>query len=85
MKIKLTLKEFDFLKSELSKINSQIVEKLASYESNENVIIINLDDDDMIDIRDWASEELQKVGFDESYNLTPSGKILDRFIDIFFS
>jgi hypothetical protein len=43
-----------------------------------------VDEDIADEIRDWASEELQKKGFDIDYELTPEGKILEELIDAFY-
>lgn len=36
------------------------------------------------EIRDWASDELQRKGFDINYELTPEGKMLEELIDLFY-
>ncbi len=35
----------------------------------------------MDELRDWASNKLQVVGFDMNYSLTEEGKILESLID----
>ena len=40
-----------------------------------------ISEDIMDDIRNCCGEQLQLVGFDEDYNLTRAGKILEQLID----
>jgi hypothetical protein len=47
-------------------------------------ITIELNEDIACTIRDWAGDKLQKVGFDNNYELTSSGKQLEELIDLFY-
>jgi hypothetical protein len=44
----------------------------------------DLSEDVMCEIRDWAGEKLQMVGFDENYKVTEKGQILEDIIDILY-
>jgi hypothetical protein len=60
---------------------------LATYFDFENIKEMNfvqIPDDSVDDIRDWAADRLQKVGFDVNYSLTHEGLILDGLIDLFY-
>jgi len=47
-------------------------------------ILLNIDEDTAENIRDWASEELQRKGFDVNCELTDEGKILESLVDSFY-
>jgi hypothetical protein len=46
--------------------------------------VIHVSEDQANEIRDLCGEQLQIVGFDESYELTPEGEILEALIDKLF-
>ena len=75
MIVKFSKKEIDFLK------NSFWREK----ESFKSIIIENesmeLNNDLANEIRDWAGEKQQIIGYDEDYQLTEDGEILESIID----
>ena len=74
MKVKFSEKEFNFLTTSLleeeSVLKSIIIDK--SLELNYNLIN---------EIRDWAAEKQQIIGFDKNYELTKEGEILQGIID----
>lgn len=81
MKINLTETQFDFLNKHYfndRNISSPTVLK------HKNLVSIDLLDDTADEIRDWALEEMQKVGFDRNYDLTHKGKILEELATIFY-
>jgi len=47
-------------------------------------VTLNLTRSAAEEFRDRFTEHLAKVGFDENYNPTPEGKMLEDFIDRFF-
>jgi hypothetical protein len=51
---------------------------------NDDKYLIKVSEGQADDIRDLCGEQLQIVGFDEGYELTNEGKILETLIDKFF-
>jgi hypothetical protein len=47
-------------------------------------IAIRLTPEEAEKLRDFLTTQLAMVGFDEDYNPTPTGKIIERLIDEFF-
>jgi agmatine/peptidylarginine deiminase len=45
---------------------------------------LELNDEELDTLRDLVGEQLQILGFDESYDLTEEGKILESLVDKFF-
>lgn len=76
MKIKLSLDELVYLRLTLL----QDKEEFRVIFKNETTDIW-VDENIADQISDWASEKLQVVGFDENYNLTEEGIILEGIID----
>jgi len=83
MIVKLTKKQFDYLSYSLSK-EQEILRLKLQIKKESQFIIIDVDEDTADEIRDWASDELQKKGFDVNYELTDEGKILEELIDAFY-
>ncbi|WP_291530700.1 hypothetical protein [Bacteroides sp. UBA939] len=80
---KLNKNQFDYLKYSLSK--EEISKLKLIHVDNENQFVsIEVDEDIADRIRDWASDELQKKGFDINYELNYDGKLLEELIDIFY-
>lgn len=50
----------------------------------ENDYKLNISDDQADEIRDLCGEQLQLVGFDEKYDLTPEGELLEDLVDKFY-
>jgi hypothetical protein len=76
MKIKISIEEKNYLKLTLLR-ESRKFRNVFKDETN----IIDIDEDLIDEIRDWASDKLQVVGFDMNYNLTEEGKTLESLID----
>jgi len=73
--IKFSEKEITFLRNSFFKENQHfelIIVENKSIEGNDDLINV---------IRDWAGERQQIIGFDENYELTSDGKILEDIID----
>lgn len=49
-----------------------------------NFHILTISEDQSDEIRDICGEQLQLKGFDEEYNPTPEGEILESLVDKFF-
>ena len=53
-------------------------------ERKENTYLLNIAEDEADEIRDLCGEHLQLVGFDEKYEPTAEGKILEDLVDKFY-
>ena len=82
MIVKLQKKQFDYLNYSLSEEKKTILKQNQIGEDNQ--FIIEIDENAADAIRDWASDELQKKGFDLNYELTHEGEILENLIDAFY-
>ncbi|MBW4491379.1 MAG: hypothetical protein KME12_26825 [Trichocoleus desertorum ATA4-8-CV12] len=83
MKITLTEEEKRYcLESGFLPTNYTSIISSATYEDTSYVVSISEEDAD--EIRDLFSEQLQIVGFDESYSPTVEGRMLETLIDKFF-
>jgi len=83
MIIKLDKTIFDYLLKNLSAERPDLIEQIIQTEVG-GKITIELNEDIACTIRDWAGDKLQKVGFDNNYELTSSGKQLEELIDLFY-
>jgi hypothetical protein len=81
--VNLTKKEYNYLINNLLKDHAEILSKLTFFEDSGNSINVELEADLADDIRELASDE---VGghFDENYEPTEEGWILEHFIDKFY-
>ena len=78
-KIKLQQYQYNYLRQNCKpfqlKYSSEIFDKYVSvFFSNEETE----------NIREWAEDKLQLVGFDENYNPNNQGVILEEIIDLFY-
>lgn len=83
MIVKLSKSQYDYLTHSLpmeKKIQWSIFERNDSDEK----ISLEFKNDIADEIRDWAIERQQRVGFDTNYGLTPEGKTLQELIDTFY-
>lgn len=53
-------------------------------EREENAYKLNITEDQADEIRDLCGEQLQLVGFDEKYDPTSEGKLLEDLVDKFY-
>lgn len=60
-------------------------EALFSAQQMRDDHLISVSEDLANEIRDLCGEQLQIAGFDEKYELTPEGEILESLIDKFFT
>ena len=81
--IKLNQEEFEYLKNTLF-LSKDLEFSVLVERKNEDVVALHVSEDQADKIRDLCNEKLQIVGFDEDYNLTNEGKILDHLIDKFY-
>lgn len=83
MIVKLNKNQFDYLDYGLSEKQEVLRLKLQVQKKGQSVIV-EVDENTADEIRDWASEELQRKGFDINYELTHEGRILEELIDVFY-
>ena len=82
-KIELTKEEFDYLINNLLENNNEILSQLTFTEENNNLIYVELETRVADDIRELASDNVV-LHFDENYEPTEEGWILEHFIDKFY-
>lgn len=75
MKVKFSEKEFNFFKCTLFEEENRF--KLIIIDNT----AVELNDELVDAIRDWAGEKQQIIGFNEDYELTKEGEILQSIID----
>ena len=83
MLIKLNPTVYEYLKVNLAVENPDLF-KYLSFPDNSNSTL-EIDEDIAIDVREWAGEKLQKVGFDIDDDITQEGKVLEEIVDLFYS
>ncbi|WP_434111520.1 hypothetical protein [Methylocaldum sp. GT1TLB] len=82
--IELSRTEMDYLCS-AGFLESQQIDTLRAVAQSSDVgVVLRLPRDSVEEFRDAFTEQLAKVGFDENYDLTPEGKMLEDLIDRFF-
>ena len=84
MKIQLNNKQFEYLKSNLLLDRNDLATYFDSIAIH-GKYCIDIPEDLLDEIRDWAGEQLQKIGFNENYELTGDGKVLEQLIDLFYN
>lgn len=81
LKVHLNKSQDEYLKQHLLIQKKEMFDYIVYTSKNEN-IIIEVSEDTADEIRDWAGERLQEVGFDANYNLTDEGVILEQLVDL---
>jgi hypothetical protein len=84
MMVKLNKNQFDYLSYSLSEEQEKLRLKLKEVSKEYQFVVLEIDEATADEIRDWASDELQRKGFDINYELTSEGKILEELIDLFY-
>jgi hypothetical protein len=84
MIVRLEKIQIQYLKNKLSIDREDLFNSLGNISEIENVTL-NITEDIADEIREWASDRLQLVGFDMNYELTEEGRVLEQLIDLFFS
>jgi hypothetical protein len=82
-KIKLSKSEYTYL-CQVNFVQKRHREILFSAQQIGGDHWINISEEQANEIRDLCGEQLQMAGFDEKYELTAEGKILECLIDKFF-
>ncbi len=84
MIVKLNKNQFDYLSNGLSEKQEALRLRLKQVNKENQFFIIEIDEETADEIREWASDGLQRKGFDINYELTPEGKIFEELIDLFY-
>ncbi|MEX0961247.1 MAG: hypothetical protein WDZ28_00100 [Simkaniaceae bacterium] len=81
--IKLNQAEYSYL-CKASFLPDRLRQLFFLTERAENAYLLNISEDQADEIRDLCGEQLQVVGFDEKYEPTPEGEILEDLVDKFY-
>lgn len=84
MKIRILQSQKEYLRDHVLEGRDDLIQEIEKGKLVKNKWEIGISDATADDIRDLCSEKLQKIGFDENYNLTEQGKVLEELIDAFF-
>lgn len=79
MYVKLSKQDFGYLMQ-----NCKFIKSMSIVYENNTLVKISIDEKEADDIREWALNELEFSGFDENYELSKNGQILERLVDLFF-
>ena len=83
LKINLTREEYKYLTNNLLKNQQEILSQLTFIKEESNSICVELETEIADDIRELAGNEVG-LHFDENYEPTKEGWILEHFIDKFY-
>jgi len=83
LKIELNKNEYNYI-CHSSFINNKYKNLFSPSQLYHNKYLITISEDQADVIRDLCGEQLQIIGFDEKYELTAEGKILESLVDKFF-
>lgn len=83
LKIELNRNEYTYL-CQASFLEDKYRKLLFASEPHNDKYSLKISEDQADEIRDLCGEQLQMVGFDEKYELTSEGKILESLVDKFF-
>lgn len=81
MNLKLTKEQFEYLDNNYP--DWQRFSKVC-WTEEKKYILVEIDDEIIDEVRDWAIDKQSQVGFDSKYELTSIGKVLEEIIDKFY-
>lgn len=84
MKIRILQSQKEYLIDYVLEGRDDLIQEIEKGKLVKNKWEIGISDATADYIRDLCSEKLQIIGFDENYNLTEQGKVLEALIDAFF-
>lgn len=84
VKINLSESEYIYL-CEAGFVQNRHRESFFSAKKNIDTYVISLSESQADELRDLCGEQLQIAGFDENYELTDEGKILESLVDKLFT
>ena len=84
LKIELNRNEYGYL-CQASFLGEKYRKLLFSSKQNGDKYSLKISEDQVDEMRDLCGEQLQIVGFDEKYELTQEGKILESLVDKLFT
>ncbi len=82
-KVRLDKEEYTYLQ-EKDFFSQVILKNINTEKKSDNVFIVILPEDAADELRDLLGEQLQIYGFDENYEVTKEGMMLENLIDKFF-
>ena len=82
--VKINKSNLDFLIQALAEKKPELANTLK-IAIKDYKVTFEIDPEQADEIRDWVEEEIQKVGYDENYELNQEGKILQELSDKFYS
>lgn len=83
MIVNLSVSQYDVLHDLLKEGNLRDVLNKAIVAKASKEVLLEIDEKAADEIRDSCIEALQVVGFDETYELTKKGRVLEELIDKF--
>ena len=83
LKVELNKNEYNYV-CQAHFLNNKYKKLVFSAKKYYNTYLITISEDQADAIRDLCGEQLQTVGFNEKYELTQEGKILESLVDKFF-
>lgn len=83
MIVKVNKSSLDFLIKQLLEKKPSLGIALSNLVKDKKVAF-EIDDIQADVIRDWIEDEIQKIGYDEKYELNQKGKILQELSDVFY-
>jgi hypothetical protein len=83
LRIELNKNEYDYL-HQAPFLDDNHRKFLFSNTQHDDMYSLKISETQADEIRDLCGDQLQMVGFDEKYELTSEGKILESLVDKFF-
>jgi len=83
LRVRINSTEYNYL-CQSSFLNDKHKKLLLAAQKDGDEYLIEVSDDQADEIRDLCGEHLQVAGFDEHYELSSEGRILESLVDKFF-
>ncbi len=83
MIIKITQSQKEYIVNNLLE-SKKLLSIFDNSSRGNDVYYIDITEDEADKIRDLCCDKLDEVGFDEKYELTDEGRILEELIDVFY-
>ncbi|WP_055666133.1 hypothetical protein [Desnuesiella massiliensis] len=83
MRVKLNCSQKEYLLKNLLN-DSELLSIVANITQKNNLYYVDVADDEADSIRDLCCDKLDIYGFDENYELTSEGEILEELINLFY-
>lgn len=83
LKIRLNSDEYNYI-YKTKFLDEKYLKLFSLPQKEDNNYLLMFSEDQADELRDLFGEQLQKTGFDEKYELTKTGEILESLIDKFY-